>query len=100
MCVCVCVCVIVMEDISEYKNLRKELLEGKIFPKLADEISSFLVDTLLPTTDLVLDSAMKKDRVKKFTNKELCDISECLVFREPYVDDKGRNVMKDRKSVV
>ena len=86
-------CVIVMEDISEYKNLRKELLEEKIFPKFADEISSFLVDTLLPTTDLVLDSAKKKDRVKEFINKELCDISECLVFREPYVDDKGRNIV-------
>lgn len=53
-------CVIVMEDISEYKNLRKELIDGKIFEKFADEISSFLADTLLPTTDLVLDRAEKK----------------------------------------
>lgn len=85
--------VIVMEDISNYKNLRKELLDGKIFPNFADEISTFLVETLLPTTDLILDSAIKKDRVKKFINKELCDISECLVFREPYVNDKGRNIV-------
>lgn len=86
-------CVIVMEDISEYKNLRKELLNGKIFPNFADEISTFLVDTLLPTTDLILESGVKKERVKEFINKELCDISECLVFREPYIDDKKRNIV-------
>lgn len=86
-------CVIVMEDISAYKNLRKELIAGKVFPKFADEISSFLVDTLLPTTDLVLDRAEKKDRVRAFVNKELCDISECLVFTEPYVNDRDRNIV-------
>lgn len=86
-------CVIVMEDISAYKNLRKELMAGKIFPKFADEISSFLVDTLLPTTDLVLDRAEKKDKVRAFVNKELCDISECLVFTEPYVNDRDRNIV-------
>ena len=86
-------CVIVMEDISAYKNLRKELMAGKIFPKFADEISSFLVDTLLPTTDLVLGRAEKKDRVRAFVNKELCDISECLVFTEPYVNDRDRNIV-------
>lgn len=86
-------CVIVMEDISEYKNLRKELLNCKFFNNFADEISSFLVDTLLPTTDLVLDSFEKKDRVKYFINKDLCDISECLVFTEPYDDFKKRNIV-------
>ena len=86
-------CVIVMEDISAYKNLRKELIAGKVFPKFADEISSFLVDTLLPTTDLVLDRAEKKDRVRAFVNKELCDISECLVFTEPYINDRDRNIV-------
>lgn len=86
-------CVIVMEDISAYKNLRKELIAGKVFPKFADEMSSFLVDTLLPTTDLVLDRAEKKDRVRAFVNKELCDISECLVFTEPYVNDRDRNIV-------
>lgn len=86
-------CVIVMEDISAYKNLRKELMAGKIFKNFAEEISSFLVDTLLPTTDLVLDRGEKKDRVQAFINKELCDISECLVFTEPYVNDRNRNIV-------
>lgn len=82
-----------MEDISAYKNLRKELGAGKIFPALSDELSTFLADTLLPTTDLVIGRDEKKERVKLFTNPELCDISEDLVFTEPYWDYKKRNVV-------
>lgn len=86
-------CALSMEDISAYKNLRTEMLAGKVFPRLADDISSFLADTLLPTTDLVIDRALKKDRVKLFTNIELCDITEDLVFTEPYYNYKNRNVI-------
>lgn len=88
-------CTLIMEDISQYKNLRKELMDGKIFACLSDDITSFLVDTLLPTTDLVMDRAIKKEYVKLFTNIELCDISEDLVFTEPYYDYKGRNIIID-----
>lgn len=82
-----------MEDISACKNLRKELLQGKTFSHLAESISTFLVDTLFPTTDLVMDRALKKEQVKLFTNPELCDISEDLVFTEPYWDYKHRNII-------
>jgi 5-methylthioribose kinase len=86
-------CALYMEDISAYKNLRKEMLQGKVFPKLAEDISTFMADTLLPSTDLVLDRATKKERVKKFTNAELCDITEDLVLTEPYYDYKKRNII-------
>lgn len=82
-----------MEDISAYKNLRKELAEGKIFPNLARDISAFMVDSLINTTDLVMDRHKKKERVKAFINIDLCDISEDLVFTEPYYDYKGRNII-------
>lgn len=88
-------CALTMEDISNYKNLRSELISGKIFPKLADDITTFMVNTLLPTTDLVMDRAEKKEKVKLFTNIELCDITEDLVFTEPYYDYKGRNIIFD-----
>ncbi|PKM52213.1 MAG: S-methyl-5-thioribose kinase [Firmicutes bacterium HGW-Firmicutes-7] len=84
-----------MEDISAYKNLRTELMKGKIFDHFSDNISTFLVNTLLPTTDLILDRAKKKERVKLFINPELCDISEDLVFTEPYNDYKKQNVIPE-----
>lgn len=84
--------VIIMEDISAYKNLRSELARGKTFSELADEVSDFLVASLLPTTDLILDRHQKKQRVKEFVNIELCDITEDLVLTEPYYNYKGRNI--------
>ena len=86
-------CVLAMEDISEYKNLRTELLAGKIFPNLANNISEFLSRTLLLTTDLFMNKFEKKKNVKEFINPELCDISECLVFTEPYDNNKNRNII-------
>ncbi len=80
-----------MEDISAYKNMRKVLMQGKTFPNFADEISTFMADTLIPTTDLVLDSRKKKEYTKLFINYDCCDISEDLVFTKPYGDYKGRN---------
>ena len=86
-------CVLAMEDISEYKNLRTELVAGKIFPNFADNISEFLSRTLLLTTDLFMNKFEKKKNVKEFINPELCDISECLVFTEPYDNNRNRNII-------
>ncbi len=80
-----------MEDISEYKNMRKVLMQGECFPNFADEITTFMADTLIPTTDMILDSRKKKEYVKLFINYDCCDISEDLVFTKPYGDYKGRN---------
>ena len=84
-----------MEDVSAFKNLRKELAANRVYPHLAENISTFMVDTLLPTTDLVLDRAEKKQRVKFYTNPELCEITEALVLTEPYDDFRGRNIITE-----
>lgn len=81
-----------MEDISAYGNLRKELLAGRVYDHLAENFSTFLAKTLLPTTDLVLPADEKKQAVKFFTNPELCEITERLVLTEPFYDSRGENV--------
>jgi len=82
-----------MEDISDYLNMRYELIEKNTFPHFSEEIAEYLVRTLLLTSDLVLDREIKKQRVKEFVNPEMCDISEDLVFTEPYNDYKQRNIL-------
>lgn len=77
-----------MENISEYKNMRYELIDQQIFSDFSEDISEFLTKVLIPTTDLVLDRGEKKNRVKSFTNIDMCDISEDLVLTEPYDDYK------------
>lgn len=88
-------CALSMEDISDHGNLRYELLKRKTFPKLADDITTFMVKTLLPTTDLFMDPGEKKNMVKNYINIDLCEISERLVFSEPYTDYLGRNIILD-----
>ena len=80
-----------MEDISAYKNLRRELMANHVYPHLSENLSTFLADVLLPTTDLVMDRQEKKKQVKFFINPELCDITEDLVLTEPYYNYKNRN---------
>jgi 5-methylthioribose kinase len=83
-----------MEDLSDYEVMRKALLKHEIFPQFAEDISTFLVNTLFLTTDRVMDSKEKKELVKKYINPQLCaDISEPLVYTEPYDDNLKRNLV-------
>lgn len=82
-----------MEDVSAYGNLRRELAAGHVYGHLAEQISEFLVRTLLPTTDLVMPAAKKKELAGFYINPELCNITEELVLKEPYYDPAGRNIL-------
>lgn len=85
--------ILLMEDISTYKNLRKQLMEGEVDPGLAQTLASYLCETLIPSMDLVLDRAKKKNLAASFNNPDMCDISEDLVFTEPYYNYKDRNIL-------
>ena len=75
-----------MEDLSDYTIMRTALMQHEKFPLFADHISTFLVNTLLLTSDVVMGHKEKKELVQKFINPELCEISEDLVFTEPFYD--------------
>jgi 5-methylthioribose kinase len=86
-------CVCIMEDLSDYRLMRYALMEHKTFPRFADDITSYMVNTLLNTTDVTMEHKAKKDLVKRFINPELCEITEDLVYTEPYNDNKKRNIV-------
>ena len=79
-----------MEDLSDHVILRYELIKHKIFPRLAEDISDFMAKTHVPTLDMVMDPARKKELVKRYTNPPLCAITEQLVYTEPYTNKPGR----------
>lgn len=81
----------VMEDLSDHTILRTALNEGRIFPKLADDLTTFMVNTLLLTSDVVMEHKAKKALVQDYINPELCEISEDLVYSEPFTDQNNRN---------
>lgn len=82
---------IYMEDLVEYETMRMALKEGQTFPDFSKQIADFLYNTLFKTTDLVMDPELKKNRVKQLINIDMCEISERLVFTEPYQNLQGNN---------
>ncbi|MCD8301013.1 MAG: S-methyl-5-thioribose kinase [Clostridiales bacterium] len=80
-----------MQDLSDHEVMRPAMLEHRIFPKFADQISTFMAQTLMGTTDIVMDHQEKKKLQRKFISPDLCDITEQLVYTEPYNDELGRN---------
>ena len=79
------------EDLSDHMIMRTAMLEHRTFPKFADQISTFMANTLMGTTDVVLDHQKKKELQRTYINPELCDITEALVYTEPYNDERHRN---------
>ena len=81
-----------MEDLSDHLIMRQALLERREYPLFAEHITTFMVNTLLLTSDAVLDHKRKKALVGSFINPDLCEITEDLVYTEPFNDVKLRNL--------
>lgn len=80
-----------MEDLGEFQIMRQALIEHNTFPNFAEHVTTFMAETLLRTTDIVMPHKDKKELLKRFINPELCEISEDLVFTEPYYNTNNRN---------
>lgn len=84
-------CAMLMEDMVGHTMMRSGLMKHEIYPRFAEDISTFLVNSLLLSTDVVMGHKDKKENVKSFINPDLCEISEDLVYSEPYIDYNHRN---------
>jgi 5-methylthioribose kinase len=76
----------VMEDLSDHIILRKGLIAGEVYPRLAEDLAEYLAHTLFFTSEYCLDAGEKKEKVRRFINPEMCKITEDLVFTDPYYD--------------
>lgn len=83
---------IVMEDLSDHIVLRKGLIKGIVYPRLAEHMGTFLAHSLFFTSDLGMDPGEKKVLQKSFVNPELCKITEDLVFSNPYFDAANNKI--------
>ncbi|TVR05396.1 MAG: S-methyl-5-thioribose kinase [Spirochaetaceae bacterium] len=83
---------IVMEDLSDHVVLRKGLIQGNTYPKLAEHIGEFIARSTFFTTDLGMDPEEKKVLQKSFVNPELCKITEDLVLSNPYFDAANNRI--------
>ncbi|MEX3919177.1 S-methyl-5-thioribose kinase [Paraburkholderia sp. BR10872] len=76
----------VMQRLDSHRVLRGGLIDGIVYPRLADHISTFLARTLFHGSDLYLAPDAKKAAVGGDINTELCKITEELVFTFPFED--------------
>ncbi len=86
-------CVICMEDMIGHTMMRTALMEHDIFPKFAGQITDYLVNTLLFTSDIVMPHKEKELLSTRFVNPDLCEITHDLVYTEPYNNCKNRNIV-------
>lgn len=89
-----------MEDCSDYLVMRDAMLQHKTYPHFAENISTFMVNTLLLTSDVVMDHREKKELTRKFITPDLDDITEKLVLMEPYLGAERNNIFEPNRAFI
>ena len=78
---------IVMEYLNPHVILRRALIDGRELPKIGKDLGLFMAHTLFRGSDLAMKAATRKADLALFAdNVELCDITENLVFSDPYFE--------------
>ncbi|WP_061324885.1 S-methyl-5-thioribose kinase [Serratia rubidaea] len=78
--------VMVQEDLSDHQIWRQALIAGHYYPLAVGQLAEYLAQTLFHSSDFYQDAQQKKAQVSRFTNPELCQITEDLFFSDPYCD--------------
>jgi 5-methylthioribose kinase len=79
--------IIVMEFLSPHVILRRALIEGRQLPRIGRDLGRFAARTLFRGSDLAMTARRRKEDLALFSdNVELCDITENLVFSDPYFE--------------
>ncbi|WP_291038024.1 phosphotransferase [Herbiconiux sp.] len=77
--------VLAIEDLSDHRVWRNELNEGRVHGYAAAEIGRYVARTAFATSPLGMDPLEHKALVARAVNPELAQITEDLVFTEPYI---------------
>jgi 5-methylthioribose kinase len=76
---------IAMEYLTPHVILRRSLEAGVVHEELGEQLGLFLARTLFRGSDLSMKTAERKADLALFSdNVALCDITEALVFTDPY----------------
>ncbi|WP_373288972.1 S-methyl-5-thioribose kinase [Aureimonas endophytica] len=78
---------LVMEFLSPHVILRRALIDGRQLPRIGRDLGLFTARTLFRGSDFSMPARERKTDLALFAdNAELCDITESLVFTDPYFD--------------
>ena len=77
---------IVMELLEPHIIMRRGMIAATVYPRFANDITTFMARTLFFTSDLAMPADRKKALIGDFAgNTALCKITEDLIFTEPYM---------------
>ncbi|WP_026877426.1 S-methyl-5-thioribose kinase [Jiangella gansuensis] len=92
--------VLAIEDLSDHVVWRGELNAGRPHEYAAAELGRYVARVAFGTSVLGLDPLEQKRVVAAAVNPELCEITEDLVFTEPYIDHEHNRVLPANKADV
>lgn len=77
----------VMEFLAPHIILRKGLVRGLLYPRLAEDMGKFLARSLFRGSKFAMHAAERNADIKLFAgNSALCAVTDARVFTEPYYD--------------
>ena len=85
--------VLAIENLSDHDVWRGELNEGRVHGFAAAEIGRYVARTAFHTSAFGLDPIEQKKLAAASINPELCEITEDLVFTEPYIEHPHNAVL-------
>jgi 5-methylthioribose kinase len=78
--------VLAIENLSDHAVWRGELNDGRVHGFAAAEVGRYIARTAFRTSVFGLDPLEQKRLAAASINPELCEITEDLVFTEPYIE--------------
>lgn len=92
---------ILMQDTAPaYAVLQKEIVQGKQPAFLANQLADYVAVAGCAFSDFSLPSVRKKALQKRFVNPKLCELTETLVFTEPYHPCENNRVSDESRDFV
>jgi 5-methylthioribose kinase len=85
--------VLAIENLDDHRVWRNELNAGRVHEYAADAIGEYVARTAFATSPLGMDPLEHKALVARAVNPELAQITEDLVFTEPYVEHEHNQVL-------
>jgi 5-methylthioribose kinase len=85
--------VLAIEDLSDHQVWRRELIAGRVHDYAAAELGRYVARVGFGTSVFGLPVPDKRALVATTTNAELTEITEDLVFSEPYVEHRHNSFL-------
>ena len=78
---------LVMQCLDDHIILRRGMIDGIVYPDVAEHIGLFMAETLFHTSAWSMVSEERRQLMDRFTlNAELCKLTEEFIFTFPYME--------------